>query len=83
MMNDLIYYLEKNEINYYQLPSSINIIKFNKKEEIKSFLENDSLVLINIDFLLSLNYDFSKKSIQFDVFNILQFKYKDYLKYKY
>ena len=38
IMNNLIYYFEKNKINYNELPETINLIKFIKKEELESYL---------------------------------------------
>ena len=47
ILNDLIYYVENNKINYSELFKSINIMKFCNKEEIESFLKNELLVLID------------------------------------
>ena len=69
IMNDLIYYLEKNKINYNELPNSINIIKLNKKEEIESDLKNESLVLIDSGFLFYFNHGNSGNLIKYNVFN--------------
>ena len=69
ILNDLIYYLEKNKINYNEIPISINIMKFCKKEEIEYYLKKDSLVLINDEFLLFFNCDFSEKLIKYNAFN--------------
>ena len=69
IMNDFIFYLEKNNINYNEIPISIYLRYFSKKEEFESFLENDSLVLINSEFTLCFDCDFSGKFIQYNVFN--------------
>jgi len=69
VMNDLIYYLEENKINCNELPNSKYIKKFSKKEELESYLKNDSLVLINSDFLFCFYKDFYKKLIEYNAFN--------------
>ena len=85
ILNDLIYYLEKNKINYNELPILINFMKFNKKEEIESYLKNDSLVLIDFEFLNCFNDNYSGKSISYKIFNnIIQlcFNYNEILSFK-
>jgi len=69
IINDLIYYLEKNKINYNDFPNSINIMKFDKKEEIESYLKNDSLVLIGSEFFFCFSYNISGKLTKYNVFN--------------
>ena len=69
IMNDFIYYLEKNNTNYNEMPLSLSLMNFNKKEEFESFLENDSLVLINSEFALCFDGVFSEKFIQYNAFN--------------
>ena len=41
IINVLIYYLENNNIKYNKLFESINILKFNKKEDFESYLRKD------------------------------------------
>ena len=50
-MNNLINYLEQNKYKCNELFESINIKKFDKKEELKSYLKEDSLVLVNSEFI--------------------------------
>ena len=69
IMNYLIYYFENNKINYNELLESINIRTFIKKEELESYLKNDSLVLIDSNFLFCFEYDYSGKSMKYNVFN--------------
>jgi len=69
IMNGLIYYFEKNEIKYNELFSFINIRKFNKKEEIESYLKNESLVLINDRFSSCFDIKYSDKLIKYNAFN--------------
>jgi len=78
IMNDLIYYVEKNKINYIELSIEINTIKFTKKEEIESYLKNEALVLINAEFLFRFNYDYAGKSIKYNIFNNKIHFYFDY-----
>ena len=88
IMNDLIYYFEKNGIKYNELFRFINIMKFNKKEEIESYLKNESLVLINDRFSSCFDIKYSDKLIKYNAFNnkihfyldnneILSFKYNN------
>ena len=72
IINCLIYYFEKNNINYSKLFESINILKFNKKEDFESYLRNDSLILIEPIFFScfnNVNNDNSGKKTQYNVFN--------------
>ena len=69
IMNDLIYYLEKNKFDYNELFNSINIYKFNKKEDLESYLKNNSLVLINSTFLLCFDRNFYGKTTYHKTFN--------------
>ena len=68
-MNDLIYYLEENKIDYNELFKSINIWKFNKKEDLESHLKNDSLVLINSSFILCFDRNYYEKTTYYSTFN--------------
>jgi len=74
---DLIYYLEKNKINYNELPISINNRIFNKKEEFESYLKDDSLVLVNSKFLYCFNNNSSESYIKYNVFNHKIYFYLD------
>ena len=72
IMNNLILYLENNKLNYNELFGSINIRKFDKEEELKSYLKKDSLVLIDRKFIdIFVNFTFLNnfKSTKFKAFN--------------
>ena len=69
IINDLIYYFEKNEIKYNELFRFIIIRKFNKKEEIEAYLKNESLVLISIRFSLCFDIKYNDKLIKYNAFN--------------
>ena len=69
IMNGLIYYLEENKIDYNELFKSINIWKFNKKEDLKSHLKNDSLVLINSSFIFCFDRNYYGKTTYYSTFN--------------
>ena len=53
IIDELIYYLEKNKIKYSWL-NPIEIVNFKTKSEIEAFLKKDSLIIIDYTF-------FSKK----------------------
>ena len=61
IINALIYYLEKNEIEYNIKFGPVNALKCNKKEELESYLKNDSLILIEPKFFSSFKADNSEK----------------------
>ena len=69
IMNDLIYYLEKNKTNYNELPISIYLNEFNQNENLESYLKNDSLVLINSEFIFCFKSNNSGKLIEYNAFN--------------
>ena len=72
IINSLIYYLEKNNINYSKLFESINILKFNKKEDFESYLRKDTLILIDpklFSCFYNANNDNSGKKTQYNAFN--------------
>ena len=72
IINTLIYYFEKNNINYSKLFEPINILKFNKKEDFEYYLRKDTLILIDPKFFLCFNNDNndnSGKKIQYNAFN--------------
>ena len=73
IMNILIYYLEQNKCNYNELFESVNIRKFNKIEEFESYLNKNSLVLVNGNFINRFDNFFSFlnffKSIKYKAFN--------------
>jgi len=72
IMNNLINYLEQNKYKCNELFESINIKKFDKKEELKSYLKEDSLVLVNSEFIdIFANFPFLNlfKTIKYKVFN--------------
>ena len=54
IMNNLIYYKEKHNFNYQEL-KPIKIIYFNNIADLESFVQKDSLVLINYSFCRSFN----------------------------
>ena len=76
IMNDLIFYLEKNKINYNELSNSVYSVCFRiyntKKENIEFYLKNDSLVLITYEFLSCFSLDISDffgNSVAYNAFN--------------
>jgi len=69
MINDLIYHLEKNKLDYNELFRSINVRKYNKKEEIEFYLKKDSLVLIDYKFLVNFEINYSNKLSKYKAFN--------------
>jgi len=66
IMNDLIYYFEKNKYNYNELINSLNI---KKKEELEICLKYDSFSLIDFSFAYCFNCNYDGKSINYKVFN--------------
>ena len=68
IMDDLIYFLEKNKYNYNELIDSLN---FKKKEELEYYLKYDSFALIDRSFAncFNYNYNYNGKSINYKVFN--------------
>jgi len=69
ILNDLIYYLEHNKIKYNELSLSINNMKFNKKGDLENFLERESLVLVNSNFLYCFTGYSKEQFIQYNAFN--------------
>ena len=66
IMNDLIYYLEKNKYNCNEL---INSLSIKKKEELEINLKYDSFALIDFSFAYCFNCNYDGKSINYKVFN--------------
>ena len=75
IVNSLIYHKEKYNYNYNEL-NSLEIISFKNKNDFKSLLEKDSLVIINSIFGHSfpnilLHSNFTKYSLNYNKINII------------
>jgi hypothetical protein len=77
ILGDLINYFEIDKINYNELPMSIKNWKFSKKEELESYLKEDSLVLVNNKFLYCFNNNDSENFIKYNAFNHKIYFYLD------
>jgi hypothetical protein len=67
--NDIICFREENE-SIYEIPKESNIININKKEELESMLNNESLAIINSDFKNCFPYFKNEtKLIEYSTFN--------------
>ena len=81
--NELIYYHEINKIKYSEL-IPIEIISFKNRNEIESFLEKDSLVVITSKFIPLFKGDYNINNIRYYAYdNIIEiiFSILIYLKY--
>ena len=77
ILGDLINYFEIDKINYNELSISIKNLKFSKKEELVSYLKEDSLVLVNNKFLYCFNNNDSENYIKYNAFNHKIYFYLD------
>ena len=72
MMNYLIFYFEKNKANYDELMKimkEMNVLKFDKSKDFEKYLEKDSLVLIDYNYIFYLNNYYSQKYMKYCAFN--------------
>ena len=71
IMNILIYHLEQNKYDLNKLFDSISVKKLDKKKDLKSYLRNESLVLVDNEFIDIFYNSFMSyfKSIKYNVFN--------------
>lgn len=51
LANKIIYDNEEKKINFLKILNSIKLLQIKSEKELKSFLQNDSIVIINKDFL--------------------------------
>lgn len=77
LKNNLIYYLEENRFEYNELQNTLDIMIFKNKEEFDSFLENDSLGLLNLDFVTSFNSNYSNRNTKYNTINNTIYIYLD------